>query len=1344
MEFTPRKENAFYNLQNGKWIPDSQLSRSIYVASKKKEQFLLPLGLKYEGGHEFSSVNPTTQIQVEFRKVSKSGSYIIPTAGEPVIQYKTYQYSTFLGLMTQIEDDMNEMNIDYDPTAMGGTDTENNQEWFASHLVDDIIQNNDRLGYSNSSYSTSWTFLNDDDSPPPITQKPLFNGFGLSDFKFNGITIDYKLKQFAKGYNEDRCGWNYLMNYGKIPYSVLKKFKDPSEDVWTLEEMVKIATQRHKNLIVLDMNLQPLRKYNEDGTFDDKYFQFLHEAPKQNQGPRWLIFVANNKHIYPLHPKYNKAMAKTLAGAVAIDSVNLEGSIINTKEEDQLSLKEINRKFAKNPIKLKKLSEKYHKEAEEARDWIFADTFDFDKHFKKAKTCYVADITLATAVAVIQDRTNCVYNIKTQGHNITQIYEVDEDFNNLWSIVSAPSHTLYAKVKDQIAEKCPDVKILPNTPFGQIGVNIFKNLFNKDIHQYKSHHPLTLPAERPYNHTTDLCETIIAENGEYLQQQNNLKRQKIKEQISKATNKPIPVNQLYEQYDVEGLCMDLRSLDNVSAIDIRKCYSSVIEDNKFEWCKFEPFDEIKKYQKTNELKLLAGIYLLRLDQQPDDLYIPLAELEVGGSKWVCPAVVKHANIAGIKYTITHQLQAHRNNRIQANEFKEFVDYCYKTFDGICFGEPLCKKQCGECVAKLIVNSFIGMFGRSGVEQVITDKAFVLENPEEIVYAKYKGLTITYLPKVGKAKLAVVSEHKRKSSPQSWMPIHRQILQQAKLKLQDLYDSVNWTEDYEEELESIAPLPLGLTPIENELLTFNKWKWTLGRNILPMAQNNDYRKYKEKYEQDHAPKVVKLNRNNAIPLLFKTDCIVLAESGGDLRKALNGVDFGKSRGQIRTEWTSSQNDLNRENVENCILSNFKLKCINEETIATRTTKLLSEYQTKEIDELIRNNEGFLLNGMAGTGKSTMLVGNGKTKGIIDTINKYNKTFVLTAPTHKATHNQKFIEMDIESQTIHSFLGLKVGSPMPKDPFFQSCIGLNYLLIDECSMIDKTIFYHLIKIKSLYPKLAIGLIGDPYQLPPVEIGVKAVYNKMTKLSIVKDLTDYNRILLKKNHRSSVDGEAMFKMFNDILKQQDDKNDLFKKITNTPATLESIQLTRTHICWTNATCEKINKMFKDMVHYLTPQLKSKKMKAFYIPDKKTKKLKKHTYNVDIIWNGARIICNKTDPDTEFYNNQEFRIRDWTEDTLEIEDTITQIKYEIDNKVLANFKYAFAITINKAQGSTIDEKFMIWDWYKMGFSTNLKYTAVSRATKSEDVKVCSRMDELLLDRIIDGVSNEIKKSNV
>ena len=91
MEFNPRKENAFYNLQTGKWIPDSGITRSIYVASKKKEQFLLPLGVKYDGGHSFSSVNPTTQIQVEFRRVNKSGAYIIPTAGEAVVDYKTYQ-----------------------------------------------------------------------------------------------------------------------------------------------------------------------------------------------------------------------------------------------------------------------------------------------------------------------------------------------------------------------------------------------------------------------------------------------------------------------------------------------------------------------------------------------------------------------------------------------------------------------------------------------------------------------------------------------------------------------------------------------------------------------------------------------------------------------------------------------------------------------------------------------------------------------------------------------------------------------------------------------------------------------------------------------------------------------------------------------------------------------------------------------------------------------------------------------------------------------------------------------------------------------------------------------------
>ena len=1334
MEFNPRKENAFYNLQTGKWIPDSPITRSVYVASKKKEQFLLPLGVKYDGGHSFSSVNPTTQIQVEFRRVNKSGAYIIPTAGEPVVDYKTYQYSSFISLMTQIEDDLGEMNIEYDPSAMGGTDTDRNQEWFLSHLVDDIISNNNRLGYSNKKYSASWTFVNDDDTPPAPTEAPLFGGMDYSSIGFNGVTIDYRLEHFAKGYNQDRCGWNYLTNYGKIPFSVLKKFKNPSEDVWTLQEIIDIAKKRSKNLILLDMNLQPLRKYEKDGTFDDKHFQFLVDDPKQNQGGRWLIFVANNGHIYPLHPKYNLRFAKSLAGAATIADVNM-GEIINAKADEQLTIREITQRYKgkKCEKKRNKLIKDARKREEDARDWIFVDgDWDYEKHFKKAKTCYVADATLAKIVSIIHEKTNCIYNIKSQGHNITQIYEVDEDFNHSWAIVSAPSHKLYATIKDKIKEACPDALVLPNTPFGQIGINIFKAMFGKDVMTYKSQHRLALPAERPYNHTTKLCETVIDENSEYIQRQNEIKRQKIKEQISKSINKPIPVNSLYENTtDVEGVSMDLRSLEGVSAIDIRKCYSSVLEDNKFEWCKFEPFDEIKKYEKMNETKLQAGIYLLQLDEEPDDLYIPLAELEVGNSKWVCPALVKHAKLHGIKYTLTHQLLAHRNNRIQANEFKEFVDYCYKTFEGLCFGEPLCGKGCGECVSKLIVNSFIGMFGRSGVEQVVCNNSFIMENPEEIVYAKYKGLTITYLPIIN-TKLALCSEHKRKSSPQSWMPIHRQILQQAKLKLQNLYDSIKWTENYEEELNDLAPHHPSFTPIEDEFLSFNKWCWSLGKGILPMAQNADYRAYKEKYEKDHAPKVVKLVRNNAIPLLFKTDCIVLAECGGDLRLALKNVDFGKSRGQIRTEWTSTKDDLNREKLENSILSNFRLKCINEETISTKTQNLLKESEKHKIDELIRNNEGFVLNGMAGTGKSTMLVGKG---GIIESILKYNKTYVLTAPTHKATHNQKFIEEGVESQTIHSFLGLRVGSPAPSDPFFQMCIGLNYLLIDECSMIDKNMFYHLIKIKSFYPKLGIGLIGDPYQLPPVEIGIKAVYTRMSKLTVVKELTDYNRILLKINHRSSVDGEAMFKLFNDILSQRYMTNPLYLKLIETPDEFGNVvNRTHIHLCWTNHTADKINNMFRDIMR---KHPDGHSMKAYYKFDKKTNKLKKYTLATDIIWVNCRIIVCKTDKDSEFYNNQEFKIKSWTDKQVTIMDNITKIEYIVDNEVLENFKYSFAMTINKAQGSSIDEKFMIWDWYKRGFSTPLKYTAVSRATKSENVKICSISDHTSLDWLCDKAKN-------
>ena len=60
----------------------------------------------------------------------------------------------------------------------------------------------------------------------------------------------------------------------------------------------------------------------------------------------------------------------------------------------------------------------------------------------------------------------------------------------------------------------------------------------------------------------------------------------------------------------------------------------------------------------------------------------------------------------------------------------------------------------------------------------------------------------------------------------------------------------------------------------------------------------------------------------------------------------------------------------------------------------------------------------------------------------------------------------------------------------------------------------------------------------------------------------------------------------------------------------------------------------------------------------------------------------------------------------------------YEIETKKLqSKFLVGWAITTHKAQGQTIKQKIMIWDWGCM--NTKLRYTAMSRVTKKSNVYI-------------------------
>ncbi|KAA9331147.1 ATP-dependent DNA helicase [Adhaeribacter soli] len=127
---------------------------------------------------------------------------------------------------------------------------------------------------------------------------------------------------------------------------------------------------------------------------------------------------------------------------------------------------------------------------------------------------------------------------------------------------------------------------------------------------------------------------------------------------------------------------------------------------------------------------------------------------------------------------------------------------------------------------------------------------------------------------------------------------------------------------------------------------------------------------------------------------------------------------------------------------------------------------------------------IISGAAGTGKTTIL------KSIIRSIEKAHGIgtgIILLAPTGKASvrMSEKTVK---KSSTIHSFLA---GNGWLNDNFTFKRYGkevdtISTLIIDECSMIDLSLFATLFKSINWNSIQRLILVGDPNQLPPIGRG------------------------------------------------------------------------------------------------------------------------------------------------------------------------------------------------------------------------------------------------------------------
>ena len=383
------------------------------------------------------------------------------------------------------------------------------------------------------------------------------------------------------------------------------------------------------------------------------------------------------------------------------------------------------------------------------------------------------------------------------------------------------------------------------------------------------------------------------------------------------------------------------------------------------------------------------------------------------------------------------------------------------------------------------------------------------------------------------------------------------------------------------------------------------------------------------------------------------------------------------------------------------------------------------------ETVKKNHSILLSGAAGTGKSYTL------SEIIKWAHASNKKIGVTATTGSAA-------LLIGGRTIHSFLGIGLGSKSAKDwanmvflknkKVLAHLKNLDILIIDEISMLDDELFGKISEfmgILRMNPELPFGglqlvLCGDFSQNCPVN-------GQYCFLSKGWEKLDIKKIFLKKLMRHKDDEEFQEILeslrFGKVTKSIMDRLELLKK-TEFPEGVEP-----TILYGKNVDVDVINnKNFKKLVEkgakmmsyeasYCGPMAKAW-AQSCKVPEKLNLCIGSQvvlTWNVSVdtgLVNGSRgVIAGfskiSDNPIIKFYGIDE----DMTMDQI-------TIKNEDEPKNTITFmpiKLAWAMTISKSQGCTLDYCIMDLASWACGQS----YTALSRVRSLKNVKLIRDIKE-------------------
>jgi exodeoxyribonuclease V alpha subunit len=347
---------------------------------------------------------------------------------------------------------------------------------------------------------------------------------------------------------------------------------------------------------------------------------------------------------------------------------------------------------------------------------------------------------------------------------------------------------------------------------------------------------------------------------------------------------------------------------------------------------------------------------------------------------------------------------------------------------------------------------------------------------------------------------------------------------------------------------------------------------------------------------------------------------------------------------------------------------------------------------------------IITGGPGVGKTTIL------KAFIEILNKTGRAAALCAPTGRAARRMSE-SVGREAKTIHRLLEYKPGGGSFTYNRNRK-LDYDWIIIDEMSMVDTFLFYHL--LSAIEPGTCVLMIGDVDQLPSVGAGQVLKDLIESEMIPVTRLIEVHRqkadsLIIKNAHRINAGSMPFVSNSSNSSKQGEPLVDFYFVECDTPEKTREVLL--------KTVVERIPRRFRLHpvydVQVLSPMLKGE-LGVDSLNNELQKALNQASSHIRGFCIGDKVMQMRNNYDKDVFNGDIGKVCavDTGNELLRIDFDGKIVDY--DYSELDEVKIAYCCTVHKSQGSEFPAVVIpLYTGHFILLQRNLLYTAVTRAKK-------------------------------